>query len=332
MGNDLIAAVNDNQPEEEISPEERVRLRDIAIDFFKTINFKGQREDHLVSTGKIVEQYRKAHGENPSLLQIIEAFGNQSLELQTVAESQGPVSEKVRQNNAKRLNKQQLAFLKSDKKHINPSAFAWQDSRKQKKAKNLCIEKLSPPPKKRTLYLYYREGQMDPMEFNGSLWLLSKYIKNGHSKVFSDIKVVSRSESSSETVSRWETLAGENVYDSSKDHAFVANTSAAANIIHFSHGSPEQSMYGSIPIIGSDLVKDKERTETATENLAQAGMPGPVPLDLEYIYSTGGNGSLPEVMGKVLDSVKQLEKAMLESAQAGLAQETSSEVKMALAA
>ena len=172
----------------------------------------------------------------------------------------------------------------------------------------------------RDLVIYFREegtygGQMDRFEFMIIVYTLYLYIRNNHSKIFTKLKIISRSsERYPKEIHKF--FKGIEYLDV-KGKKFKERCSIYANSIHLTNGSVVENDYFSIPILGTAIRLDGNKMRNVSEF---------IPLHLFYfknnhemkitsnqIYNEKEySGDIKGVIKEVLRAVIELEDKMIE--------------------
>ncbi len=170
----------------------------------------------------------------------------------------------------------------------------------------------------RTLVLYFRNEsgpQMDYGAFSASAYALHWYIAHGYSPLFDKIKIVSRT--TNQYPQYLHLVAPEIEYDPCRGGDFFKACSIYANTIHYTHGTPIEHKYGSVPILSKSIRIDGNKVPTGYDC---------IPLCLHHFQKNGEMGrsmqsklahepehqlSFTGIMDASLRAVTTLEKRLL---------------------
>ena len=172
----------------------------------------------------------------------------------------------------------------------------------------------------RDLVIYFREedtygGQMDRFEFMIIVYTLYLYIRNNHSKIFTKLKIISRSsERYPKEIHKF--FKGIEYLDV-KGKKFKERCSIYANSIHLTNGSVVENDYFSIPILGTAIRLDGNKMRNVSDfislhlfyfkNNHEMGN-----INYEIYNEKEYSGDIKGVIKEVLRAVIELEDKMIE--------------------
>lgn len=273
---------------------------------------------------------KKVEFQSNTFLGICEHFFNS-----LVQELPPVIPDEERIANIQKVNERQLAWLT---KRLSDSQRSEADCQFEgikganKFPENVSSEALQTEMLKlrgytRTLVPYFRSsgihkdyGDVDPFEFGVSFYVIDRLIREQHTLIFNQVRCVSRfpNEFPHYLLNAYFPVK---IYDPFLfGEQFRLRSAIASNMIHYTHGSPqEQVKLGSPPLAGNSVRKDTRMMDELSGTV--------VPLFLDYDERNGRNhflgdenfreddyaGSIPGIMLETTRGVRRLEEYMLQS-------------------
>jgi len=188
---------------------------------------------------------------------------------------------------------------------------------------------------RRSLVLYFRREipestdfnwdhtvQMDYFEFSIISFILYEYIYSGYSKVFNDLRIVSRNPYIYPYYIH--RLCPRLTYHPYEGKEFIEQTCIGASTIHFQHGTTPDNACGTIPIYCNQMILDDNK---ANDNYVHLPLNYNMKNDDDQVEINGtfksirdaynekvlpGDHAIDKIITSLIASIKQLEDSLIE--------------------